>query len=123
MSIKLEVTFGSFEELAEFAARTGVSRPIEKATPKPVAEKNIAVVKQEEIKEDTKAATQEKVEVPANPKFDDVKAAILNLNKIKGKVAAVGVLNKFGAEKVGPQLKEADYGAVIAECNKVLAEA
>lgn len=126
MTIKLELTFSSFAELSAFTAQHGggsaTKAPAETAktqAAKPVAKVEKAPVPETASEELDDTGVEETSQEVVN--FDAVKDAILNLNKVKGKAAAVGVLAKFGAEKVGPQLKEKDYGAVIAECKKALA--
>lgn len=129
MSIKLELTFTSFEELRKFAdhqvKQPGGDKDVDaspkKSSPpkvdKPVAEKP-KEAPQEEI---TDTGEDGEDDIVAEPSFDDVKEAILKVNRLKGKPAAKAILAKFGAEKVGPEIKEKDYAAIIKECNAVAA--
>lgn len=71
------------------------------------------------VREDKTEVENSEADKPVD--FDAVKEAVLNLNRKKGRDAAVAVLAKFGAKKVGPELAEKDWAAVIAECDAVLA--
>lgn len=132
--IELKLTFASFEELADFAdkmaaeeqeapsspkasPKAGLKAPVKKAAkPAPEPEEEI----EEELEEETAEEGEE--EVPEDPTFDDVRDAIMKVNKLKGKSAATAILKKFGVEKVGPSLKEAVWGKFVAACNAVLEE-
>ena len=132
-AMKLEIHFSSFEELAAFTARhTGeVSAPVKETTdrapkapsaqktPKPAKvapepEPDLSVEDDEDVLEDGLEEAEEQIT------YDKVKEAILRVNQHKGKEAAIAILAKFGAKKVGPDLKEKDYPAIFVECKRVL---
>lgn len=133
--IELKLTFASFEELADFADRMAAEeqeapsspKASPKATLKAPAKKAAkpAPEPEEEIEEELEEETVEEgeeEEVPEDPTFDDVRDAIMKVNKLKGKSAATAILKKFGVEKVGPSLKEAVWGKFVAACNAALEE-
>jgi len=136
MPIKLELTFASFDELADFTARQNTAgikvTHIAKTEPAKKKEQSfndkLAAKAEKEVAETSEeiegTVEEEDVEGESDtgdaPTWDEVREAVLKVNKLKGKEAAKKILAKFGAEKVGPQLKEKDYAAVVKECNRVI---
>lgn len=127
--MKLEIQFDSFEDLAAFAARNvgeNVSAPPKTpATPKKASLNEKLAVKAakeaEPADEDELTDTGDEEAADEQPSYEDVKAALLKVNKLKGKNAAISILKKYGASKVGPELKEKDYAAFLTDCEKALA--
>lgn len=68
--------------------------------------------------------TPEAAATPADPEtlvsLDEVKAAVLKLAATKGRDAAVGVLQSFGAAKA-PELKPEQYAPALDALNKAMA--
>lgn len=54
--------------------------------------------------------------------YEDVKAAVLEVSKVKGRETVVGLLQRFGVSKA-PDLLPASYADVITVANEVLAGA
>jgi hypothetical protein len=124
MSIKLELTFASFEELRKFSEHQVKHPASEKDATPPAAPAKAAKPAPEKAKPAAEEETTDTEEETSDePTFDDVKDAVLKVNRLVNKEAAKAVLKKFGAEKVGPEIKEKDYAAVIKACNKALAAA
>lgn len=136
MSIKLEMTFASFSDLSAFVEKQeGITPKTLKAAVKalPPVEREALILPDSKkvvgfnaegkgvvVEEGTAQPEPEpENENETPPTYEQVKNAILEINKLKGKDAAVSVLKKFGAEKVGPQLKETDYPAILAECRRI----
>lgn len=127
--IKLEMQFATFEELAAFAARNaGEVLPVailKASKPQSVNQKLAAKAEKEKAAapadEDELTETEADDAEPDAPTFDDAKAALLKVNKHKGKNAALAILKKYNATKVGPELKEKDYAAFIDDCNAAIA--
>lgn len=88
-----------------------------KAEPKPKAETKPAPTP---VVEDTPEAHA----TPADPEtlvsLDEVKAAVLKLAATKGRDAAVGVLQSFGAAKA-PELKPEQYAPALDALTKAMA--
>lgn len=55
----------------------------------------------------------------ASPTYDEVKGAILEVSKSKGRQAAIDLLTKFGA-KTGPDVKPDQYADFIAAATSAL---
>lgn len=89
------------------------AKPEPKATPAPAPTS-------EPVVEDTPEAAA----TPADPEtlvsLDEVKAAVLKLAATKGRDAAVGVLQSFGAAKA-PELTPEQYAPALDALNKAMA--
>jgi len=132
MQIQATFTFDHEKEYIAFCARFvsplamgGLESPganqAQPATPtKPktlnqkIAEKAVAAEKPAAVEETGDAA------------FDAVKESIKNLAKKtdiggkSGRDIAIGILKKFGYEKVTPEMKEEDYADIVEACTAAL---
>lgn len=100
---------------APLPAADETQTPAETETPaKPRKAANPAKAKAEEAPE--KAPAEE----TAAPTLEDMRAALVNLQKIAGRDAALGVLAKYQARKVS-DIQPDKYADVIADCVKALA--
>jgi hypothetical protein len=132
MIAHIALHFESLEELQEFLTRNkdipAVTRATETAKP-PKAQatpaKTPAPAKAEKpaaapVEEADDAEEDGAEETSAAPTFDDVKQALLKVNKLKGRAATVAVLEKFKIEKLTREFDEKNFAAFIAACNKAL---
>lgn len=89
-----------------------------KAEPKPKVEPKPAPAPEPAVED-----TPEAHATPADPEtlvtLDEIKAAVLKLAATKGRDAAVGVLQSFGAAKA-PELKPEQYGDALTALNDAM---
>lgn len=115
--------------MALFAAgETPVADPKpEAAAGKPKAEKTAAKTEPAAGTERTAEAANTAADAPEKkaeasakaPSYDDVKKAILEVSKTKGREAAIALLGKHGA-KTGPELKPEKFAPFLADAKAAL---
>lgn len=86
------------------------------ATTQPTAEAAVADVQSEKA-DNSEQSEKAEGENPAT--YEDASKAIIALSKVKGRDAAVAVLEKFEAANL-KEVKPEDYAAVIVAANKAL---
>ena len=127
MTIQVTMTFDNPSDVVLFFAKRNseVTEPTfnAKVNAKHAIKEAEAEIKENKAEEKALLRAEQEADVSEVKviSFDDVKNAVLNVSKLKGRDAAVAVLAKFGAEKVGPQLKVKDYAAIVDECERVVA--
>lgn len=129
MQVQVHFSFTNEEEFLTFSKKfSGVEAAtvvLKTETVKSPTAKPPGTLKSEP-KQDAKAEPEKtetkKSETPSiEPTFDNVKEWVLRTSRDAGRDAAVAVLGKFGAKKVGADLKEEDYPAIIEACQEALA--
>jgi len=108
--------------VAEVAAKSAeVTAKTEKAAEvkKPAAQTASSQPGAQPQSEGQKAAAQESP-AAADVTYDDVKAAVIELSKEKGREMTVALLSRHGVAKA-PDLQPEQYAAVVGDVKKVLA--
>ena len=105
-------------------AQKETAKPKKQTLNQKLAAKEVEIPEPTPLEAAIESAKEEsdEVEVDASDEevtFDNVKDAVLGVSRVYGRDAAVAVLAQFGATKVGPQIKEEDYAAVVAACKAV----
>ena len=122
--IKQDGTAKHDTPVAAAQAQKETAKPKKQTLNQKLAAKEVEIPEPTPLEAAIESAKEEsdEVEVDASDEevtFDNVKDAVLGVSRVHGRDAAVAVLAQFGATKVGPQIKEEDYAAVVAACKAV----
>ena len=129
MSIKLEMHFSSFEELAKFAAQHVTKEEPKKSAPEkaPAADPKKTAAAKAEKNEPAPAAEDDLTETDESdddeqPSFDTIREALFEVNRKKGKGPTMKILEKYGLQKLNKSVLEKKRGKEFVEdCKKALA--